>query len=258
MYYFADEGHVDAQEAVRVLRQEAKDNGALFVADERVVGLVRNDKQRVVGVQTSSASMQQHLADVVIVAAGAGSSDKALGGVPLVHNPSKTYFGKPSPKAPMLNRTLVDMVSSLYLAQRKDGTFVTGGGAIKFGLSSANIGKISSEEVAKQMEMAQELAQQIAPNPVASSTFTHKEEVVSKPMPKDGFPILGYLEKGLYSAVTHSGMTLSPLIGQLVAAEVKEQVSLSILDDYRPARFVKENVEASVNDWQESDSTHKK
>jgi hypothetical protein len=32
-------------------------------------------------------------------------------------------------------------------------------------------------------------------------------------------------------------MTMAPLLGQLVAAEVKEQVSLSLLDDYRPGRF---------------------
>ena len=87
VYYFADEGHVDAQEAVRALRQEAKDNGALFVTDKRAVGLVRNSKQEVVGVKTSSslqlnATVHQQLADVVIVAAGAGSSDKNLGGVP--------------------------------------------------------------------------------------------------------------------------------------------------------------------------------
>ena len=76
----------------------------------------------------------------------------------------------------------------------------------------------------------------MAPNPIGNCTFTHKEEAI-KPMPKDGFPILGYLEPGLYSAVTHSGMTMGPLIGQLVAAEVKERASLLILDDSRPGRF---------------------
>jgi len=252
VYYFADEGHVNPHEAVRTLRQEAMGNGASFVSEERVVGLVRNkDDNRVIGVKVSLSSRdvcetEEQLADVVIVAAGASSSDKALGGVPLVHNPSRTYFASPcssnlnttSPPA-FLNRTLFDMVQGLYVAQRKDGIFVAGGGALKFGLSAASNGtKVSPEEVQKQMTEAQKLTQLLAPNPIESSTFTHKEEAI-KPMPQDGFPILGYLEAGLYSAVTHSGMTMAPLIGQLVAAEVKEQVSLSILDNYRPARFNK-------------------
>ena len=224
------------------------DNGVSFVTDERVVGLMRNKDNRVVGVKTFSSSREdacetEKLADVVIVAAGAGSSDKALGGVPLVHNPSRTYFASPSSTAAtptLLNRTLMDMVRGIYVAQRKDGTFVAGGGALKFGLSATSyVAKLSLEEVQSQMTEAQKLTKLLAPNPIESSTFSHKEEAI-KPMPQDGFPILGYLEAGLYSAVTHSGMTMAPLIGQLVAAELKEQVSLDILDPYRPARFNKQ------------------
>lgn len=170
-----------------------------------------------------------------------------------MHNPSRTYFSNPSSSSNTLRRTLVDMVSSLYLAQRKDGTMVAGGGALKFGLSSTSISdKLSSEEVERQLAKAQELTQQLAPNPVGNSRLTYKKEVISKPMPKDGFPILGYVQPGLYSAVTHSGMTLSPLVGQLVAAEVKEQVSLIILNDYRPTRFGMETNGSSFKDWQES------
>jgi len=261
VYYFADEGHVNPHEAVLALRQEANDNGVLFVSDERVIGLVRDDKDnRVVGVKVTSSSRddargttKEKLADVVIVAAGANSSDKSLGGVPLVHNPSRTYFATPcsssssgssnskssSPASAVLSRTLMDTIEQLYVAQRKDGTFVVGGGALKFGLSATSPSiELSPEEVRKQMTEAQKLAQTLAPRPIENSKFTHKEEAI-KPMPKDGFPILGYLETGLYSAVTHSGMTMAPLVGQLVAAEVKERVSLSILDDYRVARFDK-------------------
>ena len=241
VYYFADEGHVNPHEAVLALRQEAAKNGATFVIGERVVDLVRNNDNKVVGVKVvpsissqedDDVCMTEKLADVVIVAAGASSSDKALGGVPLQHNPSRTYFASPRtstvPSSPMV--TLMDMVRGLYVAQRTDGTLVVGGGAVKYPSSH------EPEEVQKQITEAQKISQRLAPNPIARSNFTHMEEVI-KPMPEDGFPILGYLEPGLYSAVTHSGMTLAPLIGQLVAAEVQEQVSLRLLDDYRPTRF---------------------
>ena len=64
--------------------------------------------------------------------------------------------------------------------------------------------------------------------------------------PKDGFPCLGFVEDGLYSAVTHSGITLGPLVGELVAYEVfqskldeKEDYNnngFQILDKYRPSK----------------------
>jgi len=240
VYYFADEGHVNPRDAVLALRREATDLGASFVSDA-VGALLRNHEGRVVGVRTSLGVEKP--ADVVIVAAGAKSSDAALGEAALVHNPSMTYFASPqstssstaasSPHPPALGRILMDQVRSLYVAQRKDGTLVAGGGALKDGLGAT----LSPDESRKQLNVARQIAQELAPNPVGYSTFTHKEEVMSKPMPRDGFPIMGYVEAGLYSAVTHSGMTMAPLLGQLVAAEVKEQVSLSLLDDYRPGRF---------------------
>lgn len=260
VYYFADEGHVDPREAVRALRREAADGGVSVVREE-VAGLVRRGG-RVAGVTTAAAT--EHLADVVILAAGANSD--VLGGVPLTHHPSRTYFGEASsddPPAvsspapfPALRRTLVDMTSSLYLAQRVDGTTVVGGGAVKFGLSR-DAARPLPEEARRQLTAAQEVARRLAPGPLAASPLTRQREVASKPMPRDGFPILGYGEPGLYSAVTHSGMTLAPLIGPLVAAEVTECVSLDILEDYRPARFGTAAEKEIVRDWQESKSKEK-
>lgn len=178
VYYFADEGHVDPHEAVRALRREAVANGANFVTGRRVVGLVRNELNRVVGVTTTSSSppddgapknktttttiMEISLADVVVVAAGANSSDVALGGVPLVHHPSRTYFATPSTVgtaagaslSSLLDRTLVVTIQKLYIAQRKDWTVVAGGGYLKFGLSASatsSSDEISPEKVREQM-----------------------------------------------------------------------------------------------------------
>jgi hypothetical protein len=68
-------------------------------------------------------------------------------------------------------------------------------------------------------------------------------------MPSDGMPVVGFIDSipGLYVAVTHSGITLGPLIGELTAFEVfdclvnekHKHTQLQILDKYRPSRFKK-------------------
>ena len=59
------------------------------------------------------------------------------------------------------------------------------------------------------------------------------------PYPKDGHPIVGFAEKvpNLYIAVMHSGATLGPLIGQLVAAEITGTASEQELAQLKPYRL---------------------
>ena len=42
---------------------------------------------------------------------------------------------------------------------------------------------------------------------------------------------------GLSLAVMHSGVTLAPLVAELLTAEVMEEVTSPLLDDFRPERF---------------------
>ena len=58
-------------------------------------------------------------------------------------------------------------------------------------------------------------------------------------MPKDGYPVVGFAPEApdVYFAVTHSGVTLAPILGRAAALEILEGVSLDLLADYRPARF---------------------
>lgn len=63
-------------------------------------------------------------------------------------------------------------------------------------------------------------------------------EMVQLPWPADGHPIVGCSAAcaGLYVCVTHSGMTLAPLLGRLVAEEVVTEVEQQELSHYRPDR----------------------
>jgi glycine/D-amino acid oxidase-like deaminating enzyme len=58
-------------------------------------------------------------------------------------------------------------------------------------------------------------------------------------LPADGFPILGFTRSfgNLYVAVTHSGVTLAPVIAQFATQEILEGVAVESLAPYRPSRF---------------------
>src|SRR5262249_6001654 len=61
-----------------------------------------------------------------------------------------------------------------------------------------------------------------------------------RPMPRDGFPVLGFPEPvpNLYIALMHSGVTLAPLVGELAALEIVDGARVQILNAYRPERFL--------------------
>lgn len=58
-------------------------------------------------------------------------------------------------------------------------------------------------------------------------------------LPGDGQPAIGPIpgREGVYVATMHSGVTLAPLVGRLVADEVADGITHQVLDDYRPGRF---------------------
>jgi glycine/D-amino acid oxidase-like deaminating enzyme len=60
-----------------------------------------------------------------------------------------------------------------------------------------------------------------------------------RPMPVDGFPVVGVVPGApdVYVAVTHSGVTLAPILGRYVAEEVLNESRVEALAPYRPARF---------------------
>ena len=61
----------------------------------------------------------------------------------------------------------------------------------------------------------------------------------TRPVPIDGFPVVGNImgETGVFVAVMHSGVTLAPLIGQLLASEMFQISESALLESFRPSRF---------------------
>jgi glycine/D-amino acid oxidase-like deaminating enzyme len=74
--------------------------------------------------------------------------------------------------------------------------------------------------------------------PAFGSAKVEAARVGTRPMPVDGLPIVGPAAPGLYLAVTHSGMTLGPLLGERVAGDLLGGEPDPRLAPYRPKRCV--------------------
>ena len=64
--------------------------------------------------------------------------------------------------------------------------------------------------------------------------------LAQRPVPEDGLPVLGPVPgvAGLWLAVLHSGVTLGPVAGELLAAEVTGKGEQPLLAAFRPARLL--------------------
>ena len=173
-----------------------------------------------------------------------------------------------------LNRLLVDMVQSCHVLQRRDGTVVVGGGTLVVGGSSDSSttsgkdadtydtaeGSAAADDERLIAESLLERARSLVPDVLTEgpevSTRTpidpkatnpnYRWATAIRPMPRDGLPIVGFHNNwlsdgcdgtGVYLLVTHSAMTLGPLLGALAAVEIAEQSTLELLEPYRPTRF---------------------
>jgi len=263
IYLYPEEGHVDPIQAVKVLRTSANENGVDFIEGAVVTDLVRNEQGKVVGIQYTKtdddASTHTVTADTVIIAAGANSSKPELGladHLTLLDKPGKLAYAKTNAAgdetAKTLDRIFVDKTSHFHILRRSD-TIVVGGGKMVAGgdtKQESTTESQSSSDVEDESKigkaMVDNVTSSIAPYELQNGYELERVSQANRAFPKDGFPVLGFVEPGLYSAITHSGITLGPLLGELVAYEVYQSkcdgheeynnYGFQILDKYRPSK----------------------
>ena len=95
----------------------------------------------------------------------------------------------------------------------------------------------TGEEAAELARLLHESARQVVPE-LADSRIA-QARVAHRPIPADGFPSVGAVPSvpGYYEAVSHSGITLGPVIGRLLAAEILDGERDESLADFGPERF---------------------
>lgn len=75
--------------------------------------------------------------------------------------------------------------------------------------------------------------------PATRNTTLDRVMLAFRPMPLDGLPVVGTVPGtgDVYVVVTHSGVTLAPILGRYATQEVLSGTLVDRLADYRPGRF---------------------
>lgn len=217
------EGAIIPVAATKALWNEAASLGARMETGCEVTGLdVHWGELR--GVRTTAGDFEL---DVLVVAAGVDTPKIAsMAGleVPLRESPGLLAHTKPMPE--LIGRVV--LAPGAHMKQNLDGRIVTG-----VGFAGAGSTDQSMEQGERALSKARAFLPQLKDAELERVTLGYR------PLPVDGYPVVGFSEGApdVYLAVMHSGVTQAPIMGQLIASEVLDDVRVELLEDYRLARF---------------------
>ncbi|WP_433472625.1 NAD(P)/FAD-dependent oxidoreductase [Spirillospora sp. CA-142024] len=229
--HYPDEGYVQGGSAARALARRARESGAGIVTGHRAVRL-NTEGDRVTGVRLDDGRDLD--ADLTICAAGRhGPALLATAGVPLpLVDPSEP--GSAAPCLVATTSTARDVLNGLVHApglsarQAEDGGLVLEADDLDAGVDEsaapALVRAVGAELLAR--------ARTLVPGLTAEVAGVRR---CVRPLPVDGYPLTGFQRPGLYTAVTHSGITLGPFLAALICREIHGHGSPE-LDSYRPDR----------------------
>ncbi|MFV2178538.1 NAD(P)/FAD-dependent oxidoreductase [Actinomadura sp. LOL_016] len=229
---YPGEGHVHGSAAVAALLGRARDAGARLLAGTSAERLNVRD-ERVTGVRTSAG--EDLAADVTICAAGWRSPALlATAGValPLV-DPAA-----PGSSAPGLTATTTPvpgLVNGVVHSPGLDLRPTPEGGLL---LEAADL-DAATDLATTRADLDARGAELLDRARVLFPGLTARLDRVRRcvrPLPVDGRPLVGPQRPGLYTVVTHSGITLGPHLADLVAGEVIGGTTEPALAPYRPER----------------------
>ena len=174
--------------------------------------------------------------DVVVLAAGTGTSELAsTAGVMVPQQVSPGVVVRTSPVPRLMHKLQVVYAPPLDSSQDEIHFRQTSDGSVQIGEGTQeSLRRDDSQRHADDL-----LARAARYLRGLSGATAAPAPVGYRPMPLDGYPILGFAPSvaNLYLAVTHSGVTLAPVIGELAAMEIVDGVRVEVLDHYRPERF---------------------
>jgi glycine/D-amino acid oxidase-like deaminating enzyme len=220
-----NDGQVEPPLVLEACRTVLKEAGARLVAGRARLRLDDDGVQVEIGTEVlrPRTCVLAAGAEAVQVAATVGLE------VPTVASPGMLVHTRPLP--PLTDRVVYvpgGPGPAVHLRQRADGSVL--------------VGERGQETVATDPGLGHAralLAQAARFFPPLAGVGVDRWWLAYRAMPSDRLPIVGPLPwlEGLYVAVSHSGVTLAPVLGRLVAAEVAEEAADGLLAPFRPTRF---------------------
>ena len=219
------EGAAEADRVARAMLRKLTDEGGKVITGCTVEGL-NFKKGCVSSVQTNIGEMS---CDMVALATGAAAEKRLMGfDWNLAMQNKKGLIVQTSPVSHLINHVL--MTNDVHFKQNVDGT-----------LTAGEIFSGDLEENIIALDLAADVLARISRKLDTSINFIPTIiKIGTRPVPIDGFPVVGNIEgnKGVFVAVMHSGVTLAPLIGRLLASEMLKTSKSPLLEPFRPSRFV--------------------
>ncbi len=229
--FFPAEGYADVPLLVGTLAQAARRAGATIRTDCRVTEIVRSGR-RVMGVVTEGG--ERLSADLVVSCVGRWSGEfaRAAG----FHLPMEPTVGMlvVTAAAPVRLRA---MLNSPTINVRPDG-----GGRLR--LQATDFDAITTPEMLTTPlpEIAHRVYERaVSVLPTLAGTPIQAALVGVRAIPGDGYPVVGPVPglEGLYIVCTHSGVTMGPLLGRIVAREIMGGSVDPRITTFRPERLIR-------------------
>ena len=234
--YSENEGQVEPQLVVDACVRRLADWDATVHTQTELVGFFSDESGRIVAVKTTSGDIE---CDFIVLAAGTATTHLAsMAGVHVPQAESPGVVIRTTPVPELLRNVPVvyapglgDGRQEIHVRQCADGRMMIGEG---------NQESLAEDDSQPHADDLLERACNYLPG--LSGAKAIPVPVGWRPMPLDGYPIVGFTPEAsnMYIALTHSGVTLAPVVSQLAAMEICDGVNADdVLSPYRPTRFAK-------------------
>ena len=229
------DGMVEPAIASEACIRAAAKCGAAVKLETEVTGLtIKSGSNTVAAVVAGRETLD---VDVVVLAGGVDTTQlAAMAGLTVPQQDSPGVVIRTSPIAqPIFSNISVLYApppepgrSEIHLRQCLDGSVMIGEGT-QHSLANDDSQGHADELLARAAEYV----------PALNGAAAISVPVGYRPMPLDGFPVIGFSPRApnVYLALTHSGVTLAPLIAQLAVMEIVDGAQVDLLSGYRPGRF---------------------
>ena len=237
-----NDGALDPVLASTILIEKARELSAVIKTSCDVTGATPRED----GGVTLTTSKGDLAVDKYILATGADpQATQLLAGIDIPQRSTPGVIAVTKPIEPLLGTILV--APGVHIHQRQDGRVVLGeqDGAPQTEAHAQRLAgrpnrfprdDLAQQHAGRMIAVAREYLPGVAEAEI--------EDVMIgwRPLPLDGHPAMGFspTARDAYIAITHSGVSLAPILGKLAAQEVLEGIKLDILADYRPDRSFEE------------------